>query len=329
MERNTERLVKENEILREILRETNQRLEEKIHEFSLFRVVADTINRSVTKANSLKLLLSKMIDIIGASNGSIMLIDEKERQLHIEAASGSKDAHPTHPTFPVGRGVAGWVAMQGKPIIIDDVSHDDKFYRNEAVQSQIRALLCMPIAFENKTIGVLNVSSEQPDAFSLNTERILRIIAGQVGIAIANTRSWEEQKQKELALQEKNQQLLEVKGELETAQAQLMKSQRLEALKQMAVSLHHEINNPLATIYSCTQLLESHLDALDESGKKTLNTVQESCRQIKDIVYKLSNLQDIVLTNYVADRKMIDIDKSYSEPEKGENDNSNKAPSQG
>ena len=108
MDRELQRYEKENVALRQVLRETNQRLEEKIHEFSLFRIVSDTINRLVTKDNSLKLLLAKMIDIVGARNGSIMLIEEQTGQLSIVAASGTKDTNPTYPTFPVGFGVAGW-----------------------------------------------------------------------------------------------------------------------------------------------------------------------------------------------------------------------------
>lgn len=314
MERELQRYIKENAILREVLQETNQRLEEKIHEFSLFRIVADTINRLVTKENSLKLLLAKMIEIIGAKNGSIMLIDEEKGQLQVVAASGSKDSNPTQPSFPIGLGVAGWVARESKPLIIGDVTLSDRFYVDKKMNGHIRALLCLPLVFENRTIGVLNVSSDQPDAFSLNTERILHIIAGQVAIAITNTQSWMDQKRKEQILQEKNRELLEMKRRLEEANEQIVKAQKLESIKEMAISMNHEINNPLTTIYSCTRLLESHIPACDESGKESLSKIKECCKQINEIVYKLSNLQDVVLTDYVAEHKMIDIERSFTEP---------------
>ena len=95
MDRDLQRYEKENTVLREALRETNQRLEEKIHEFSLFRIVTDTINRLVTQENPLKLLLAKVIDLIEAKNGSIMLLDEASGELRIAAASGSKDSNPS------------------------------------------------------------------------------------------------------------------------------------------------------------------------------------------------------------------------------------------
>ena len=323
MDRDLERYTKENAILREILRETNQRLEEKIHEFSLFRMVADTINRLMTRENSLKLLLAKIIDIIGATNGSIMLIDENSGQLLVEAASGTKDSNPSQPKFPVGRGVAGWVAQESKSLMIEDVRYNKQFFENAPAleSSNIRALLCLPLIYENQTIGVLNVSSDQPNTFSLNTERILHIIAGQIAIAIANTRSWILQKQKEKHLEEKNQELMEMKKQLEEAQAQLMKAQKLEAIKQLAISMHHEINNPLTTIYSCTQLIEAHAPTDDQADLESLSKIKESCRRINDIVYKMANLQDVVLTDYISDRKMIDIDRSFADAERVEKEN--------
>jgi len=60
MEKDVERYIRENQVLREILRETHKRLEDKIHEFSLYRVVTDSVNRLVTQEDSLKHILAKM-----------------------------------------------------------------------------------------------------------------------------------------------------------------------------------------------------------------------------------------------------------------------------
>lgn len=327
VDRDLERYEKENAVLRQVLRETNQRLEEKIHEFSLFRMVTDTINHLMTQENPLKALLSKVIELVEANNGSIMLLDEVSRELRVAAASGTKDASPTYPAFPVGRGVAGWVALENKPALLADVEHSDRFYRSEQGGSQIRSLLCLPLQFENQTIGVLNVSSDHPNAFTLNSERILHIIAGQIAVAIVNTRFWNEQKRREQALQRKNEELIEMKRQLEQASAQLLRAHKLEAVKEIAVSVHHEINNPLTTIYSCTQLLEAHIDESNTSGKESLAKIKESCQQIKEIVFKLSNLQDVVLTDYVAEHKMIDIDRSFNTAERVKKNDAENSPS--
>lgn len=328
MDRDFQRYEKENAVLRQVLREANQRLEEKIHEFSLFRIVAETINRLVTQENSLKLLLAKVIDLIDAKNGSIMLVDEASGELRIAAASGSKDGHPSYPAFPIGRGVAGWVAQESKPALLADVEQSERFYWGEQPRGQVRSLLCLPLVFEDHTIGVLNVSSDCPNAFSLNSERILNVIAGQIAVAIVNTHSWNDQKRKEQALKQKNRELLDAKSQLEQASIQLLRAQKLEAVKEIAVSVHHEINNPLTTIYSCTQLLESHLKDSNASGKESLSKIKESCQQIKEIVFKLSNLQDVVLTDYIAEHKMIDIDRSFTTAERARNTGDENHPSQ-
>lgn len=311
MDRDVERYKRENEVLREVLRETDQRLEEKIREFSLFRIVADTINRLMTKENSLRLFLSKVIEIIGAENASIMLIDQQSEELRLLAASGSKDVNPSQPRFPVGRGVAGWVAKESKPVVISDVQSNDRFADlQHNGKERIRALLCLPLVFENQTIGVLNVSSDRPDAFTMETERILYIIAGQVAIAITNTQTWEKQKETEKRLRQANAKLMATQADLRKANEKLGKVLKLEAIKQMATSMQHEINNPLTTIYSCSHLLESHISQEDAGGRESLEKIRESCKEINAIVYKMANVQDVVLTDYVGEHKMIDIDKS-------------------
>ena len=220
------------------------------------------------------------------------------------------------------------MAQESRPALVGDVEQSDQFYLSEHGSSQVRSLLCLPLVFEDHTIGVLNVSSDYPNAFSLNSERILQVIAGQIAVAIVNTRSWNEQKHKEQALQQKNQELLETKKQLEQASAQLLRAHRLEAVKEIAVSVHHEINNPLTTIYSCTQLLEAHIKDSNASGKESLEKIKESCQQIKEIVFKLSNLQDVVLTDYIAEHKMIDIDRSFTTAERARNDDVETSPSQ-
>jgi transcriptional regulator with GAF, ATPase, and Fis domain len=319
MEKDVERYIRENQVLREILRETHKRLEDKIHEFSLYRVVTDSVNRLVTQEDSLKHILAKMIEIIGAKNGSIMLLDSTRAQLELTAASGTKDLNPSRPSFPVGRGVAGWVAQQNKPLMIRDVNTDDKFFKSGRPADDIKALACLPLVFDEQTIGVMNVSSDRADAFDLNTERILHIIAGQVATAISNSKAMEEQKKKEKILEEKNRELMEMKKQLEETQEQLLKTQKLEAIKQLAISLHHEINNPLATIYSCTQLIEQHMATTEttERMKESMFQIKDSCDRIKQTVFKMANLQDVVLTDYIGDSKMIDIEKSYLEQKAG------------
>ena len=313
VERDLEWYKKANSILKEILRETNLRLEEKIDEFSLFRIVADTVNRIVSEDNSLKYLLSKMIDIVGASNSSIMLMDEESETLKIEAASGTQDDLSTNPTFRLGEGIAGWVAQEKKSVSLGDVRQSNQFLAEKSERGNIQSLICLPLIFEDKILGVLNVSSDRSNAFSLNTERTLMIIAGQVAIALNNTRTWREQKTREKVLEEQNQELLRIKQKLEETQEQLLKSQKLEVIKEMATSMHHEINNPLTTIYSCTRLLESSITDVSDSTQQTLEKIKESCKQITDIVYKLSHLQNVVMTDYVAEHKMIDVERSFTE----------------
>jgi signal transduction histidine kinase len=93
---------------------------------------------------------------------------------------------------------------------------------------------------------------------------------------------------------------------------QIIKSERAAAITETAVTVNHEINNPLTAILGNTQLLLMSRDKLDEKIVNKLETIEQSAIRIRETTNKLMKIIDPVRTHYAAGLNMIDIDKSSS-----------------
>jgi GAF domain-containing protein/HAMP domain-containing protein len=92
------------------------------------------------------------------------------------------------------QGIVGYVAATGQPRIALDVGKDAVFFSNP-VLPETRSEMALPLKVQNNVIGVLDVQSNQPSAFSDEDISILQILADQLALAIENTRLLTESQQ--------------------------------------------------------------------------------------------------------------------------------------
>jgi GAF domain-containing protein/HAMP domain-containing protein len=91
-------------------------------------------------------------------------------------------------------GIVGHVAATGQPRIALDVGTDAVFFNNPDLP-MTRSEMALPLKVQNRVIGVLDVQSTQPAAFTEEDLAILQILADQVALAIENARLLEESQQ--------------------------------------------------------------------------------------------------------------------------------------
>jgi diguanylate cyclase (GGDEF)-like protein len=143
-----------------------------------------------TEADNEDQLIERVTDIIGQNlfpdNFGIMLLDEQTGILH---------AHPSYrfyltedltmPDVCVGTGVTGKVAQSGQPQRIDNVRRIAEYIdMDDSTISE----LCVPIKFKERVLGVINAESTKKNAFTLDDERLLVTLAGQLATAIEQLR---------------------------------------------------------------------------------------------------------------------------------------------
>lgn len=90
----------------------------------------------------------------------------------------------------------------------------------------------------------------------------------------------------------------------------LVKSERVAAISETAVTVNHEINNPLTAILGNTQLLLMAKDSLSEDAVAKLQTIEKSAIQIRETTAKLMSIIEPVKSSYASGLDMIDIEKS-------------------
>jgi len=90
---------------------------------------------------------------------------------------------------------------------------------------------------------------------------------------------------------------------------ELLAARELAAVGAMAVTLGHEINNPLSTVVGNLELLLQR-EHLEEKGLRRLQAAHEASLRIRELVQRLVSIQRVVITSYVGSARMLDIDHS-------------------
>lgn len=81
----------------------------------------------------------------------------------------------------MGRGITGWVARHRRPAFAGDVRRDPRYISGHPA---IRSELAVPVLDEDELLGVLNIESVRPHAFTRDDRELLGELARQLGVAI-------------------------------------------------------------------------------------------------------------------------------------------------
>lgn len=105
-------------------------------------------------------LISEVMDLDVCS---IMLADEFTAELTINSARGLDEHIIKGTRIRFGDQIAGWVALEGKPLLIEDIERDPVFSRRNLPHYSTKSLLSIPLKSDERVIGVLNMSDKRTD----------------------------------------------------------------------------------------------------------------------------------------------------------------------
>ncbi len=92
---------------------------------------------------------------------SIMLTDEFTGDLVIKGAIGLDEDIVRKTRLRLGDNISGWVALEGKPLLIEDIENDPRFFKKNLSQYNTRSLLSLPLRINGKVIGVFNLNNKR------------------------------------------------------------------------------------------------------------------------------------------------------------------------
>jgi signal transduction histidine kinase len=165
--------------------------EERLNRFRHLYDVGQAISSTLELQEVLRQSTERMADVLHAEASTLMLIDEARQELVFTIPAGPAQQILREHRMPLDRGVAGWVATHGQPIIISDVTADTRFYITVDQLSgfRTRSIMAVPLQVKGKTIGVAEVINKKDgSAFTADDQQWLSILAPLIATAIDNAR---------------------------------------------------------------------------------------------------------------------------------------------
>ena len=155
---------------------------------NLLHQVGNVIHSTLEPQEALQLIIREAVRLMRAASGSVVLINPTSGFLEIHASHGLPE-RAAELRLRVGEGITGWVARTGKPARVPDVAKDTRYVM---LRPEVRAELAVPLEVNGELRGVLNVDSDQPEAFSAGDQELLEALAHQAARVIHNTWIYEQ-----------------------------------------------------------------------------------------------------------------------------------------
>jgi len=189
------------------LEEASQILETRVVERTQDLALAADVGRVITRIRNLDTLLSDAAALIrqrfNLYYAQVYLVDELERTLLLRAGTGSAGQMllERRHRLPIGPGsINGTAAANKEAVLVADTQTSSLFLPNPLLPAT-RAEVAVPLLVGGRVVGVLNLQSAQPGAFTPENLPAFEALAGQLAVAIENARLFAEAEEGRAALE--------------------------------------------------------------------------------------------------------------------------------
>jgi signal transduction histidine kinase len=233
------------------LLETKERLEQKVRELDVLFEIAQVSATAVRLDDLLEGVLARAIHAIAAEAGSILLSDAQTGDLRFRCAVGGDPEAVRRLTIAADQGICGWVARNGEPQIVNDVSTDPR--HSSEIADQVgyhpRSVLCVPLrlAEGQGALELLNKAHGR-SGFTEDDLKLAVLIAGHVSTAI----------------------------DLAQVRQRRERQERLSTIGQLLSSVVHDLRGPMTVISGYARFLEGEADTKQRAryGEAILRQVE-------------------------------------------------------
>jgi two-component system NtrC family sensor kinase len=210
------------------------------------------------------LILQRIVAAVGADNGSLAICSEEQPDNLVIVAGTHLPSGVIGSTIRLGEGIIGWVAKEGTALLLNgDISSDSRFSGLAARASHPASAMCWPLVIENRVIGALSANrSQEGHRYTEEDLEHGRAMVNLVAVVIENARLHLHRQRQIAELSRINQALVAANKQLEEAQKQLLQSEKMASIGQLAAGVAHEINNPIGYVYSNLGTLDRYLKDL-------------------------------------------------------------------
>ena len=248
------------------LEEENTRLRSSVAELKVLNEIAVSSGRTTDIDQILHIIMQKSINAIEAEQAAILLTTKNVEE-PLTTFVRQDDTSSLEHNYHIGSNITGWVLVNKKPLIIENLSEDKRFKPTAEEKKDIHSALCVPLWFEGEIIGVMMlINKKNAKYFSRNDLNLFSIISVLSGQLIKN---------------------LELQKETFQERRETEKLQEMDKIKtNFFTNVSHEFRTPLTLILGpAKQILENSDN----------NRIREEAEAIFKNAKKLNRLVDQLL----------------------------------
>lgn len=235
--------------------------EQEAYRVQQLRLVSDVAQAAVSTLES-PVLLERIVDRIQEqfkkTHTSIWLHDVENGVLRL-TAEGGISPQPLGHEFPSHRGIMGRALRKQEAVLVRDTRRDEDYVGDAGYRSE----LCVPIVSRGEVLAVLNVESDQADAFDEEEATALAAVAGLIAAALENGRLYQEVRAFNLTLSE---QLSAATHDLEAANAEIAGQKRLLEVENRSLKKRLLVEQERLEIIGDSRVLRDALEMAERVG---------------------------------------------------------------
>lgn len=255
-----------------MIKETDPDIQMQLTKLNRMMEVSLVLNSTLQLEPLLRHIMDAAAEITEAESASILLIDDKTRELYFMAFDSESDSnqvrHLKRIPVPLKGSVAGSIVLENRPIAIDDVTTNPLHYRQADAASgfQTASLLGVPMLVRNEVMGVLEaVNKLDGKTWTDDDIHFLQILSAQAAIAINNA---------------------QLVTQITSAYQELS---QLDKMKNDFIAIaSHELRTPLSVILGYASFLKE--EAQGEVSSHA-NAVLNSALKMRQIIEDMTNLR--------------------------------------
>lgn len=159
--------------------------------------VSDVVSGTLDLDEVLRRIAEMVRRIVDYEIFAILLLNERSQELRIRLAVGHRAEVVDRVAVKVGKGMTGRAAQTLQPQLANDVSQNADYI---SVLEGVRSELAVPILWKSKCVGVIDLQSVEPNAFTQAHLQALTLLAGRIANAVENARLYRSAVQRERTL---------------------------------------------------------------------------------------------------------------------------------
>lgn len=173
---------------------------EQARTLSLLYEISHELTAILDREELLRRIAERVKKLVDYHVFTVMLWNEELQLLESVFSMRYQDAMPARLQMPLNQGITGTAAAERRTIRVVDVRLDSR-YLSGGGDAEVRSELVVPLLRQDRLIGVLDLESTVPHAFTAEHERLLNILGSYIAVALENARLFEESRENQVRLQ--------------------------------------------------------------------------------------------------------------------------------